>query len=276
MSNNQTQRGRFNGRGRGNDRGGGFQGQRDSGRFNNRYHNSQNRSSVPPRDDEDDFMFEIHPNRIDTVKFINAQRKLCDYVATRYADVSKLFSYGIETTYEYPETPDFQDDPGKLKAHIWREQVKLIEKRREDYKFNKKLVYGVLWKHCSLPLQNSIRGTEGFSATVRDEDVVSLWAEEKRLSTVGVMLNADPEKLQRDADFRFTKVHQLSYESVSMFYDRYLQECNAWFEAGNTFVESEIVMEGGEYEEIDELNPRVIAIRVMILLKKEKKKVMNF
>ena len=81
-------------------------------------------------------MFEIHPNRIDTVKFINAQRKLCDYVATCYADVSKLFSYGIETTYEYPETPDFQDYPGKLKAHIWREQVKLIEKRREDYKLN--------------------------------------------------------------------------------------------------------------------------------------------
>jgi hypothetical protein len=75
------------------------------------------------------------------------------------------------------------------------------------------------------------------------------------------MLNADPEKLQRDADFRFTKVHQLSYESVSMFYDRYLQECNAWLEAGNTFIESEIIMEGGEYDEIDELNPRVIAIR---------------
>jgi len=42
-----------------------------------------------------------------------------------------------------------------------------------------------------------------------------------------------------------------------MFYDRYLQECNAWFEAGNTFVESEKVMESNEYEEIDELNPRV-------------------
>ena len=85
----------------------------------------------------------------------------------------------------------------------------------------------MLWKHCSLPLQNLIRGTEGFSATVREEDVVSLWAEVKRLCTVGLMLNADPEKLQRDADFRFIKVHQLSYESVSMFYDRYLQECNA-------------------------------------------------
>ena len=41
--------------------------------FKNRYHNSQNRSSVPPRDEENDFMFEIHSNRIDTVKFIKVR-----------------------------------------------------------------------------------------------------------------------------------------------------------------------------------------------------------
>ena len=74
----------------------------------------------------------------------NAHWKLCGNVATLYPDVSKLFSYGIETTYEYPEASDLEDDQGKLKAHIWREQVKMIEKRKEDYKFNKKLVYGVL------------------------------------------------------------------------------------------------------------------------------------
>ena len=93
MSGQHGQRGRFNGRGRGNDRGGGYQGQRDSGRFSGRYNQNQPRSSVPPRDEEDDFLFEIHPNRIDSVKFINAQRKLCDYVSTRYPDVSKLFLY---------------------------------------------------------------------------------------------------------------------------------------------------------------------------------------
>ena len=91
------------------------------------------------------------------------------------------------------------------------------------------------------------------------------------------MLNEDPEKLQRDSDrFRFTKVHQLSYESVSMFYDWYLQECNAWLEAGNTFVESEIVYEGDLDDEIDETNPRVRAIRAKIFMKQEKKKAMNF
>ena len=58
MSGNHSQRERLNGRGRG----GEFQGQRDNGRFNYRYHNSQNRSSVPPRDEVDDFLFEIHPN----------------------------------------------------------------------------------------------------------------------------------------------------------------------------------------------------------------------
>jgi len=34
---------------------------------------SQNRSSVPPWDDEDEVMFEIHSNRIDTVKFIKVR-----------------------------------------------------------------------------------------------------------------------------------------------------------------------------------------------------------
>ena len=29
---------------------------------------------------------------------------------------------------EYPEAPDVEDDQGKLKANIWREQVKMIEK----------------------------------------------------------------------------------------------------------------------------------------------------
>ena len=66
------------------------------------------------------------------------------------------------------------------------------------------------------------------------------------------------------------------YESVSMFYDRYLQECNAWLEAGNTFVKSEIVIEGDADDEIDETNPKVRAIRAKIFMKQEKKKATNF
>ena len=58
--------------------------------------------------------------RTDTVKFINVQPKLCDYVATQCLDVSKLFSYGVETTYDYPEAPDLEDDHWKTKAHLER------------------------------------------------------------------------------------------------------------------------------------------------------------
>ena len=54
--------------------------------------------------------------------------------------------------------------PRKLKAHILREQGKM---KKEDYIFNNKSVYGVLWKLCSLSLQNSIRGTERFSGIIR-------------------------------------------------------------------------------------------------------------
>ena len=56
--------------------------------------------------------------------------------------------------------------------------------------------------------------------------IVSLWSEVKRFVTVGVMLNADPEKLQRDIDkpdidrHRFTKVHQLELRVGSMFCDQ--------------------------------------------------------
>ena len=89
-------------------------------------------------------MFEI---RIDTLKFINAQRKQCANVTKRSADVS---SY----------------------SHMALRQPTSIEKKR-TIKSIKILIYGVLLKYCSLPLQNSIRGIEGFSATVRDEDVIT-------------------------------------------------------------------------------------------------------
>ena len=53
------------------------------------------------------------------------------------------------------------------------------------------------------------------------------------------MNNADPDKVQRDVDFRFQGVHQRNNEPVSAFYDRYFQECEAWISAGNRFIEVE-------------------------------------
>jgi hypothetical protein len=221
----------FNGKGRGNDnrgRSGGRQyGQRDAGRTNGRF---QARSMHASNDSEESFSFDINPNRVDTVRFVNMQRKLCNYVATRFPDVSKIFSHGTEADYTIPDPPVIRKggDPFRYKRDQYREKVKFVMKRQEEYNVNKKLAYGILWKHCTLPLQNCIRSAEGFEDIERDEDVVRLWKEVKRLSTVGIVNNTDPEKLQRDADARFTRVRQLNYESVSMFYDRYLQEyCTA-------------------------------------------------
>ena len=53
-----------------------------------------------------------------------------------------------------------------------------------------------------------------------EDDVHALWTDIKRLCTVGVLTNADPEKEQRD--FWFVKVHQYNQESVTTLYDRYL------------------------------------------------------
>jgi len=49
--------------------------------------------------DDENFSFDIHPNRVETIKFVNAQRKLCDDVATRYPDMSKIFSHEVVVTY---------------------------------------------------------------------------------------------------------------------------------------------------------------------------------
>ena len=80
-----------------------------------------------------------------------------------------------------------------------------------------------------------------------------------------------PDKLQREADFRFSRVHQYASQSVSGFYDRYLQEVGTWTEVGNTFFESEIIIEGDDPDaDIDEGNVQVRAIRARIHLKSEK------
>ena len=80
---------------------------------------------------------------------------------------------------------------------------------------------------------------EDFEDIYAREDVVMVRKEIKRICTVGLMNNADPNKVQRDTDFRSQGVHQRYNETVSGFYDRYRQECEAWISAGNRFIEVE-------------------------------------
>ena len=100
----------------------------------------------------------------------------------------------------------------------------MVVHREEESLYNKKPSYGVLWKHSSLALQNSIRGTIDYTQMSESDDARQLWGNVKRLCTVGVVTKANPGKVQRDADFRFSRVHQYANQSVPGFYDRYLQD----------------------------------------------------
>jgi hypothetical protein len=278
MSQGNQGRGRFSGRGRSGSRDGGRFGQRYAGRYETA---QDGRNPHKSSDDDENFTFDIQPNKVDTVKFVTAQRKLISYISTRYPDVGKIFSHGYEVEHTYPIRPEPVLGQGQdvydFERDIYREKVKLVMRREEEYLYNKKLAYGVLWKHCSLALQNSIRGTLDYTDMSENENALELWEHVKRLCTVGVVINADPEKVQRDADLRFNSISQLPSESVSGFYDRYLQEVNAWVEAGNAFVDTEIIVEGDDPDaEIDEQDARVRAIRARVHLKSEKRKARNF
>ena len=81
-------------------------------------------------EDDENFVFDIQPSRVDTVKFVDAQRKLVDYVSTRYPDVGKILSHGYEIKHTYPERP------GPLEAveaggydyerDVYKEKVKMV------------------------------------------------------------------------------------------------------------------------------------------------------
>ena len=54
-------------------------------------------------EDDENFVLDIQPK---TVNFVAAQRKLVDYVVTRYSDVGKIFSHGYDIKHSYPERPE--------------------------------------------------------------------------------------------------------------------------------------------------------------------------
>ena len=83
----------------------------DGGRLNQRnpgHYEAAQVARVPVKLSEDDekFVFDIQPDRVDTVKFVAAQRKLVDHISIRYPDVGKIFSHGYNIKHTYPEKPE--------------------------------------------------------------------------------------------------------------------------------------------------------------------------
>ena len=95
--------------------------------------------SLPP-DDEENFMFDIfyYSNRVETVNIVNAQRKLCDYVATRHPNVSKIFSHRVVVSFDIAEAPEFQcgEDHNSFLHDQYCERVMMLMKREDNFKFN--------------------------------------------------------------------------------------------------------------------------------------------
>jgi len=91
----------------------------------------------------------------------------------------------------------------------------MIMKREEEYEFNVEYCGSIAYWLS----KNSVRAIADFLRISFYEDVSALWVEVQCLCTIGVMTNADPEKVQQGADSRFIKVHQFNNESVTAFYD---------------------------------------------------------
>ena len=94
-------------------------------------------ANLKPSQDDENFVFDIKPNRVDTVTFVATQRKLVDYISTRYPDVGKIFSHGYEIKHTYPKRPE-PLEAGEAGGYdnerdIYKEKRKMVMHREEEY-----------------------------------------------------------------------------------------------------------------------------------------------
>ena len=63
-------------------------------------------------DNEENFMFDIYANRVEMVKLVAAQRKLCDYVSSIYPDISKNQRYSRMVSWSLIKTTKISSGSG--------------------------------------------------------------------------------------------------------------------------------------------------------------------
>ena len=51
----------------------------------------------------------------------------------------------------------------ETEIEIWREEVKMIAKRRQNLREGLKRIYALLWEQCSPSVQGRLKGEEGWS-----------------------------------------------------------------------------------------------------------------
>jgi hypothetical protein len=68
----------------------------------------------------------------------------------------------------------FDEDEYEMAKFTWKEEYKATLYRKEKYKENESNAWALIYDQCSLELKNKLKGTSGYDASKKDNDVVAL------------------------------------------------------------------------------------------------------
>jgi hypothetical protein len=198
-------------------------------------------------------IFDYSPERVDAYKFSMARNRLIDYIGSKFANVDNIFKYSedyrfVRPTPPTPEQLDPVNDPIGMVKWEYQERIKLIIKKEEDYKENKRLVYSILWSHCSPSLQNAIKQARDYDEIEENKDLLELWTSIDALCIAGEARNIDETKRKVDAQNRLNRIHQYPGEHIGVFYERLKNELEANEAAGNHLIE--FVEAGADHDQL--------------------------
>jgi len=183
-------------------------------------------------DNKENVIFEFYLNLVEIVNISVAQKKLCDYLATRRCWWER-----------YPQLP------------TWR----VSRDSKDDCKRSMRKLTTDMRNPMEAFLLSCDRGTANYKRTGNTENVIALWIEIIRLVLRWMLILIS-----------VSEICISRYHSESVRYDRDMQEVNAWSEPGNVSVDTELIMQWDDTEvDINEDNARVRAIRSSIFVNSE-------
>ncbi len=72
------------------------------------------------------------------------------------------------------ENNDFDKDEYEMAKFTWKEEYKDTLHKKEKYKENKSNAWALTDNQCLLELKNKLKGTSGYDASKKDNDIVAL------------------------------------------------------------------------------------------------------
>jgi hypothetical protein len=215
---------------------------------------------------------DYNPEKREVQRFVETKRKISVYLGSKYQYIGNLIEFNEDHEFVDPPQPAAEAlapeaDPFGFVKDEYKASVKEVRKQRVKYELDKQQSYSIVWGLCTVAMQNMLKSVEGFDDTHRERDLLTLWNEIQRLSTVGADFRRDPDVLKLQATRRFQGIRQYPDESPGDFYNRYNVEVEIWESAGNEFIES-FIPEGED--------PALVAAREVLDERTEKAKAMDF